>query len=47
MDNLNRDLIQSGELKDLVENQGICWITSNPAIFEKAIAGNADLRRRY
>ncbi len=41
MDNLNRDLIQSGELKDMVENQGICGITSNPAIFEKAIAGNA------
>ncbi|MBV8883932.1 MAG: transaldolase [Chroococcidiopsidaceae cyanobacterium CP_BM_RX_35] len=41
MDNLTRDLIQSGELKDLVENQGICGITSNPAIFEKAISGNA------
>ncbi len=41
MDNLTRDLIKSGELKDMVENQGICGITSNPAIFEKAIAGNA------
>jgi len=40
MDNLTRDLVQSGDLKDLVENQGICGITSNPAIFEKAIAGN-------
>lgn len=40
MDNLSRDLIESGELKDLVENQGICGITSNPAIFEKAIVGN-------
>ena len=40
MDNLTRDLIQSGELKDMVENQGICGITSNPAIFEKAITGN-------
>jgi transaldolase len=40
MDNLTRDIIKSGELKDLVENQGICGITSNPAIFEKAIAGN-------
>jgi transaldolase len=40
MDNLTRDLIQSGELKDLVENKGICGITSNPAIFEKAIKGN-------
>ena len=40
MDNLSRDILQSGELKDLVENQGISGITSNPAIFEKAIAGN-------
>ncbi|MBD2092673.1 transaldolase [Microcoleus sp. FACHB-1515] len=41
MDNLTRDLIQSGELKKMVEEQGICGITSNPAIFEKAIVGNA------
>ncbi|MBE9048848.1 transaldolase [Nostocales cyanobacterium LEGE 11386] len=41
MDNLTRDMIQSGELKNLVENQGISGITSNPAIFEKAIADNA------
>ena len=41
MDNLTRDLIKSGELKDMVENKGICGITSNPAIFEKAIVGNA------
>ncbi|MBD2682352.1 MULTISPECIES: transaldolase [Nostoc] len=40
MDNLTRDIIQSGELRDLVENQGIAGITSNPAIFEKALAGN-------
>lgn len=41
MDNLTRDLIQSGELNQLIENGGICGITSNPAIFEKAIKGNA------
>ncbi|MEC4983595.1 MAG: transaldolase [Oscillatoria sp. PMC 1068.18] len=41
MDNLSRNIIESGELKDLAENQGINGITSNPAIFEKAIAGNA------
>lgn len=40
MDNLTRDLVKSGELEDMVKNQGICGITSNPAIFEKAIAGN-------
>ena len=40
MDNLTRDIIQSGELKALVENGGICGITTNPAIFEKAMMGN-------
>jgi transaldolase len=41
MDNLSRTIIESGELKQLVEEKGIRGITSNPAIFEKAIAGNA------
>jgi transaldolase len=41
MDNLSRDIIQSGELKIMVESQGIRGITSNPAIFQKSIAGNA------
>lgn len=40
MDNLSRDLIQSGELKRLIDEKGLRGITSNPAIFEKAIAGN-------
>lgn len=40
MDNLNRDLIQSGELKEMIETRGLRGLTSNPAIFEKAIAGN-------
>ena len=41
MDNLSRDIIASGELKEMMENQGVRGITSNPAIFEKAISGNA------
>ena len=41
MDNLSRDIIESGELKNLIVEKGIRGITSNPAIFEKAIAGNA------
>lgn len=41
MDNLSRDLVESGELKNLIVEKGIRGITSNPAIFEKAIAGNA------
>ena len=40
MDNLSRSLIESGELEKQIENYGLRGITSNPAIFEKAIAGN-------
>jgi transaldolase len=40
LDNLSRSIIQSGELGDMIANQGIRGITSNPAIFQKAIAGN-------
>lgn len=40
MDHLNRSLIESGELKQAIENYGLRGITSNPTIFEKAIAGN-------
>ena len=40
MDNLSRDIIESGELKQLIADKGVRGITSNPAIFEKAIAGN-------
>ena len=40
MDNLNRDMIESGELQQLVERQDISGITSNPAIFANAIAEN-------
>lgn len=41
MDNLSRDAIASGELKTLIQTRGLKGLTSNPAIFEKAIAGNA------
>jgi transaldolase len=40
MDNLSRDLITSGALSKSIEG-GVLGITSNPAIFEKAIVGNA------
>ncbi|MEL6384965.1 MAG: transaldolase [Cyanobacteria bacterium J06626_18] len=41
MDNLSRDILQSGELGKLIASRDVHGITSNPAIFEKAIAGNA------
>lgn len=40
-DFIRRSLITSGELKKLID-KGIRGITSNPAIFEKAIAGSND-----
>lgn len=40
LDNLTRDKIQGGELKERVEKQGLRGVTSNPAIFDKAISGS-------
>ncbi|MHB8281647.1 MAG: transaldolase [bacterium] len=37
LDNISRCMIDSGELKSLVDNNIITGITSNPSIFEKAI----------
>ena len=42
LDYIRRHLLQSGELARLVENDGIRGVTSNPSIFEKAIAGSTD-----
>jgi transaldolase len=41
LDYIQRSLITSGELKDLVD-QGLRGVTSNPSIFDKAIAGSTD-----
>src|SRR5262249_3917314 len=41
-DNIRRSLITSGELKRLVDDDGLRGVTSNPAIFEKAITGSTD-----
>ncbi len=40
-DYIRRAFINSGELQSLVD-QGVRGVTSNPSIFEKAIAGSAD-----
>ncbi len=42
LDYIRRDLFTSGELKRLIEEDGLRGMTSNPAIFEKAIAGSTD-----
>jgi transaldolase/glucose-6-phosphate isomerase len=41
LDYLKRSLIEKGELKTLIERDGLKGITSNPSIFEKAI-GESD-----
>jgi transaldolase len=42
LDYIRRNLITSGELQRLITNDGLRGITSNPSIFEKAIAGSTD-----
>jgi len=41
-DNISRDLIESGDLKRLVEEGGVMGVTSNPSIFQKAIGETSD-----
>jgi transaldolase len=41
-DFVTRDLIQSGELARLVTQDSLRGMTSNPTIFEKAVAGSSD-----
>ena len=40
MDYIRRDLLSSGGLKKYIEDDGLRGMTSNPAIFEKAIVGS-------
>lgn len=42
LDYIRRGLITSGELQRLVDEEGVTGVTSNPAIFEKAITGSTD-----
>ncbi len=42
LDNIRRDLITSGGLQKLIDEDGIRGVTSNPTIFEKAIIGSSD-----
>ncbi len=42
LDYIRRSLITQGELKRLVDGDGLGGVTSNPAIFEKAIDGSND-----
>lgn len=43
-DYIRRSLITSGELQRMIDDDGLRGVTSNPAIFEKAIAGSTDYK---
>ena len=49
LDYIRRDLIERGELKRLIDEDGISGVTSNPSIFQSAISGSdlysPDIRR--
>ncbi|MGD1890695.1 MAG: transaldolase [Cyclobacteriaceae bacterium] len=40
LDNLSRQILNSGELEQLITEKGVRGLTSNPAIFQKAISGS-------
>jgi transaldolase/glucose-6-phosphate isomerase len=42
LDYIRRDLLTGGELKRLIDEDGLRGMTSNPIIFEKAISGSTD-----
>jgi len=42
LDYIRRDLLKSGELQRLITEDGLRGMTSNPAIFEKAIVGSTE-----
>ena len=41
LDYIRRDLVEAGALERLIAEDGLRGLTSNPAIFEKAIAGSS------
>src|SRR5579884_433973 len=42
LDFVSRDLLQSGQLAKMIEEDGLRGVTSNPSIFEKAIGHGDD-----
>ena len=42
LDYISRQIIHSGELKRIVEEDGVAGVTTNPTLFEKAIDGSHD-----
>ena len=46
LDQIRRGMIESGELERMVDEDSLRGVTSNPAIFEKAILGSPDYDER-
>jgi transaldolase len=42
LDFIDREIIKSGKIQQLIHEDGVRGVTSNPAIFEKAITGSSD-----
>jgi len=42
LDYIDRALLDSGELARLIDEDGVCGVTSNPSIFEKAITQHSE-----
>jgi transaldolase len=42
LDFIDRNIIHTGKLKNLIDEDGVRGVTSNPAIFEKAITSSSD-----
>ena len=42
LDNISRGMLNKGELKQLIDDDGLQGVTSNPTIFEKAIGHSPD-----
>lgn len=42
LDFITRELVRSGRLQELIEDDCVCGLTTNPTIFQKAVSGSAD-----
>jgi transaldolase / glucose-6-phosphate isomerase len=46
-DNIQRGIIKSGELQQLIDEYGVLGVTSNPSIFEKAMGNSTDYDAQF
>ena len=42
LDNITRDMLNEGTIKDFIDTMSVTGLTSNPSIFQKAIAGSRE-----